>query len=367
MIPDTAPPTLAIRRPDDLHLHLRDGAAMAAVLPHTARSFARAIVMPNLQTPVTTVEQARAYRGRILEALAAGAGAPGGFEAGFEPLMTLYLTSATDPREIERARACGFIHGVKLYPSRATTNSDAGVRHVEDCAAVFERMQALGLPLLVHGEVARPDADVFDRERLFLDEVLGPLRRRYPALKIVLEHLTTAEAVRFVREAEGPTAATITAHHLLFNRNAMFLDAGGAAGLRPHYYCLPVLKREAHRRALVEAATGGEPRFFLGTDSAPHPRGDKEAACGCAGCFTAPLALPMYAEVFERAGALARLEDFASRFGAEFYGLPLNAGSVRLVRRPPGPLAPVQAQGREFVALAPPDCAWSLESPPSPA
>jgi dihydroorotase len=353
---------LSIRRPDDFHLHLRDGATLAAVLPFSARVFARAIVMPNLRLPVATVEQAQAYRARILDAAAAC----GVAAAGFEPLMTLYLTAATTPAQVDRARASGIVHGVKLYPARATTHSDAGLASLDECGAVLERMQETGLPLLVHGEVARREVDVFDRERIFIDEVLAPLRRRYPGLKIVLEHVTTREAVQFVREAGGPTAATITAHHLLFNRNAMFLDAGGAAGMRPHFYCVPVLKREGHRRALVEAATSGDPRFFLGTDSAPHPRGDKEAACGCAGCFTAPLALPLYAQAFEQAGALDRLDDFAGGFGADFYGLPRNAGTLELVRRPPAALPPILAQGQEFVALGAGTCTWSVAASPPP-
>ena len=344
--------TLTLHTPDDLHLHLRDGATLAAVLPFTARMFARAIVMPNLPIPVCTVEQALAYRGRILEALPAG--------LSFEPLMTLYLTSATRPEEIERARRSGLIHGVKLYPSRATTNSDAGVQSLSDCRATLERMQELDLPLLVHGEVTRPGVDVFDREQVFLDEVLIPLRRDFPELRVVLEHITTREAVQYVREAPGRIAATITAHHLLHNRNAMFLTASGSAGMQPHYYCLPVLKREVHRQALLAAATSGSPRFFLGTDSAPHPRGEKESACGCAGCFTAPLALPMYAQAFEEAGALDRLDDFASAHGADFYGLPRNPGSIRLVRQAPGAVAPIFVQDREFLPLPAANCPWSL-------
>jgi dihydroorotase len=352
--------TLTIQQPDDWHLHLRDGAALAAVLPHTAAVFARAIIMPNLRPPVTTVDQALAYRARILQALPSG--------LAFEPLMTLYLTAATAPAEIDRARASGFIHGVKLYPSRATTHSDAGVRSLADCRAVLDRMEALDLPLLVHGEVARPEADVFDRERIFLDEVLAPLQRDFPGLRIVLEHVTTREAVHYVREAPGRVAATITAHHLLFNRNAMFLGRDGSAGMRPHYYCLPVLKREIHREALVAAATSGSPRFFLGTDSAPHPRAEKESACGCAGCFTAPLALPMYAQAFEAAGALDRLEAFAGFFGADFYGLPRNAATLTLVRRPPAAPLPVHADGQEICTLPDVDCAWSVETvnPPAP-
>jgi dihydroorotase len=348
---------LTLRRPDDWHLHLRDGATLAAVLPFSARSFARAVVMPNLRVPVTTVELALAYRARILAALTASAPpeAPP-----FEPLMTLYLTSATPSAEIDRARHSGLIHGVKLYPSRATTNSDAGVQSIRDCWAALERMQELGLPLLVHGEVARPEVDVFDRERRFIDEVLAPLRQRFPVLKMVLEHVTTVDAVQFVRGASGHTAATITAHHLLYNRNAMFLGADGSAGIRPHFYCLPVLKREEHRRALVEAATSGDPRFFLGTDSAPHARGDKEAACGCAGCFTAPLAMPMYAQAFEQAGALDRLEGFASHHGADFYGLPRNRGTLTLVRSPAAEAPPIVVQGRELLPLDGHGICWSV-------
>jgi len=352
----SAVPQLTIQRPDDWHVHLRDGATLAAVLPFTARSFARAIVMPNLRIPVRTVEQALAYRTRILEALPA--------EASFEPLMTLYLTAATDAQEIDRARESGAIYGVKLYPSRATTNSEQGVQSVEQCTAVLERMQHLDLPLLVHGEVARPEVDVFDRERIFLDEVLIPLHRRFPALRIVLEHITTRDAVQYVREAPGRIAATITAHHLLFNRNAMFLGSEGSAGIHPHFYCLPVLKREPHRQALLQAVASGSPRFFLGTDSAPHPRSEKESACGCAGCFTAPVALALYAQAFEEAGALERLEAFASFNGADFYGLPRNGASVTLVRTPAAPLPPIRAQGTEFVPLGAAQCPWSLAQAP---
>ncbi len=318
--------TLTLTQPDDWHLHLRDGAAMADVLPHSARQFARAIVMPNLKPPVVTTEQAVAYRGRILAALPAG--------LSFEPLMTLYLTEATGAEEIRRARASGVVHGVKLYPAGATTHSDAGVTDIRRCKVVFETMQREGLPLLMHGEVTRADVDVFDREVRFIDEVLIPLRRNYPALRVVLEHITTADAAQYVADSEGPIAATITAHHLLYNRGAMFLTPDGRAGVRPHYYCLPVLKREIHRRALLAAATGESSRFFLGTDSAPHARGDKEAACGCAGCFTAASALEMYATAFEQAGALDRLEAFASFRGADFYGLPRNSGRVTLRRQP---------------------------------
>jgi len=316
---------LTITRPDDWHLHLRDGAAMAAVLPHTARQFARAIVMPNLRPPVTTTAMARAYRERIVAAF------PTGFA--FEPLMTLYLTDNTPADEIRRAKASGIVHGVKLYPAGATTNSDSGVTDVRKPRAALEAMQEVGLPLQVHGEVTHARVDVFDREQVFIDDVLEPLRRDFPALKVVFEHITTREAAQYVRDASGPIGATITAHHLLYNRNAIFMTAEGRAGVRPHYYCLPVLKREVHRQVLVEAATSGNPRFFLGTDSAPHPKGEKETDCGCAGCYTALNALELYAEAFEDAGRLDRLEAFASHFGADFYGLPRNRDTVTLQRR----------------------------------
>jgi len=292
---------------------------MAAVLPDSARRFARAIVMPNLDPPVTTVEQALGYRERILAALPAG--------AAFEPLMTLYLTDDTSPEEISRAKLSRLVHGVKLYPAGATTHSAAGVTRISRCFRALERMEEVGLPLLVHGEVTDPAVDVFDREKVFVEEVLSPLVERFAHLKVVLEHVTTREAVEFVRRAPENVAATITAHHLLLNRSALF-----QGGLRPHHYCLPVPKREEHREALVEAATSGNPKFFLGTDSAPHERRAKEAACGCAGIYTAHAALELYAIAFEEAGALGRLEDFASRFGAGFYGLPLNQGTVTLVR-----------------------------------
>ena len=311
--------TLTLTRPDDWHLHLRDGAALAAVLPDTARRFGRAIVMPNLRPPVTTVEQAAGYRERILAALPAG--------SRFEPLMTLYLTDNTPPEEIERARASGFVHAVKLYPAGATTNSDAGVTDLAKCRATLARMEKLGMPLLAHGEVTDPAVDVFDREAVFVERVLAPLLRDFPGLKLVLEHATTREGVDFVRSAGANVAATLTAHHLLMNRNAIF-----AGGVRPHHYCLPVLKRETHRQALVAAATSGSPKFFLGTDSAPHARGAKEAACGCAGCYTANAGIELYAEAFEAAGALDRLEGFASFVGADFYGLPRNTERITLVR-----------------------------------
>ncbi|WP_316152939.1 dihydroorotase [Cupriavidus sp. BIC8F] len=310
---------LTITRPDDWHLHLRDGAALAAVLPDTARQFARAIIMPNLKPPVTTVAQAQAYRARILAALPAG--------LQFEPLMTLYLTDNTTAEEIAAAKASGFVHGVKLYPAGATTNSDAGVTDIRRCYPALEAMQRAGLPLLVHGEVTDPSIDIFDREAVFIDRVMTPLRRDMPELKVVFEHITTKDAAEYVRDASGPVGATITAHHLLYNRNAIF-----TGGIRPHYYCLPVLKRETHREALVAAAVSGSPRFFLGTDSAPHARGLKEHACGCAGCYTALHAMELYAEAFDAAGALDKLEAFASFYGPAFYGLPRNTGTLTLER-----------------------------------
>jgi dihydroorotase len=310
---------LTLRRPDDWHLHLRDGAAMASVLADSARRFARAIVMPNLKPAVRTTEQALAYRDRILAALPKG--------AKFDPLMTLYLTDDTPPDEISRAKLSGRVHGVKLYPAGATTHSDEGVTRLSRCFHALERMQDVGLPLLVHGETTDPAIDVFDREQVFIEEVLGPLLERFPRLKVVLEHITTREAAQFV-EVTGPNvAATITVHHLLMNRNALFLG-----GIRPHHYCLPVLKRESHREALVEAASSGNPKYFLGTDSAPHARGAKEAACGCAGMYTAHAAIELYAAAFEEAGALDKLEGFASVFGAQFYGLPPNRDTITLER-----------------------------------
>ena len=304
--------SVTLARPDDWHLHVRDGAVLAAVLPHTARQFGRAIIMPNLRPPVTTTELAAAYRERILAALPKDG--PG---ARFEPLMTLYLTDNTPPDEIRLARESGFVHGVKLYPAGATTNSDAGVTSIAKCAKTLEAMQKHDLPLLVHGEVTDPAIDMFDREKVFIDRVMTPLRRDFPALKVVFEHITTKDAADYVRDADGPTGATLTAHHLLYNRNALFVG-----GIRPHYYCLPVLKRETHRVALLAAATSGNPRFFLGTDSAPHAKGLKEHACGCAGCYTALHALELYTQAFDQAGALDRLEGFASFHGADFYGLP---------------------------------------------
>ncbi|HRD87153.1 MAG: dihydroorotase [Candidatus Accumulibacter sp.] len=308
---------ITITRPDDWHLHLRDGAAMAAVLPHSARRFARAIIMPNLRPPVTTVAAAGAYRARILAALPAG--------VSFSPLMTLYLTDSTPPEEIRQAAASGFVHAVKLYPAGATTNSDSGVTDIGRCAAVLAAMEECGLPLLVHGEVTDPAVDVFDREKQFIERVLQPLLLRHPRIRLVFEHITTSDAVDFVRGCADNVAATITAHHLLYNRNAIF-----AGGIRPHHYCLPVLKREQHRQALLGAATAGSPKFFLGTDSAPHSQSSKEAACGCAGCYTAAAALELYAEAFESMAALDRLEAFASFHGPDFYRLPHNAGHVTL-------------------------------------
>ena len=312
---------LTLTRPDDWHLHLRDGEALRAVLPHSARQFARAIVMPNLRPPVTTVATAAAYRQRILAALPAG--------MKFEPLMTLYLTDNTLGDEIRRAADSGFVKAVKLYPAGATTNSDAGVTDLAKCDAALAEMEKAGMPLLVHGEVTDPTVDIFDRENVFIDTVLKPLLARHPGLRVVFEHITTKDAAEFVASAGDNVAATITAHHLLYNRNAIF-----SGGVRPHYYCLPVLKRETHRAALLRAATSGSPRFFLGTDSAPHARHTKEASCGCAGCYTALSALELYAEAFESAGALDRLETFACFNGPDFYRLPRNADTVTLEKRP---------------------------------
>lgn len=309
--------SITITTPDDWHLHVRDGAAMAAVVPDTARQFARAVIMPNLKPPITTTAQAVAYRERIKAAMPA--------DAAFEPLMTLYLTDQLPADEIIRAKAAGVV-AVKLYPAGATTNSDAGVTNLRKTYATLEAMQRVGMPLLVHGEVTNADIDLFDREAVFIDTQLIPLRRDFPALKIVFEHITTMEAAQYVASADANTAATITAHHLLYNRNAMFIG-----GVRPHYYCLPVLKREKHRLALVAAATGSSPKFFLGTDSAPHASHLKDTT-GCAGCYTALSALELYAQVFDEAGALSRFENFASFNGPDFYGLPRNTGTATLKR-----------------------------------
>ena len=311
-----APQTLTLTRPDDWHLHVRDGAALADVVPHTAAQFARAIIMPNLRPPVTTTVQALSYKERIAQAVPAG--------VVFEPLMTLYLTDNTPPDEIARARDAGIV-ALKLYPAGATTNSDAGVTDVRKTYKTLEAMQRAGLKLLVHGEVTDAEIDLFDREAVFIDRVMIPLRRDFPELKVVFEHITTREAAHYVASADAHTAATITAHHLLYNRNAIF-----QGGIRPHYYCLPVLKREVHRQALVRAATSGSPKFFLGTDSAPHPAQLKEHASGCAGCYTALSALELYAEAFEAVGALDKLEGFASFHGADFYGLPRNSDRITL-------------------------------------
>jgi dihydroorotase len=321
MSDSVTPSSVTLTRPDDWHLHLRDGAVLRDVLPHTARQFARAIVMPNLKPPVTTVALAKAYYERIVAVL------PSNLK--FEPLMTLYLTDKTSPDEIRRAVDSGFIHGVKLYPAGATTNSDAGVTSLKHCMTTLETMQEVGLPLLVHGEVTDGDIDLFDREAVFIEKILIPLRKQLPALKIVFEHITTYQAADYVRDADGPIAATITAHHLLYNRNAIF-----KGGVRPHYYCLPVLKRETHRQALLKAAGSGNPRFFLGTDSAPHAKGLKEHACGCAGCYTALHAMELYAQAFEEIGALNKLEAFASFHGPDFYGLPRNQDRITIERRP---------------------------------
>jgi dihydroorotase len=310
---------ITITRPDDWHLHVRDGAAMAAVVPDSARQFARAIIMPNLKTPVTTAAQAIAYRERIMAAVPEG--------LNFEPLMTLYLTDTLPPEEIERAQAAGVV-ALKLYPAGATTNSDAGVTDLRKTYRTLEAMQRCGMPLLVHGEVTDTDIDLFDREKAFIDTRLIPLRRDFPELKIVFEHITTRDAAQYVAEADSRIGATVTAHHLLYNRNAIFLG-----GIRPHYYCLPVLKREEHRRALVDAVTSGSAKFFLGTDSAPHAAPLKEHAVGCAGCYTALSALELYAEAFDTVGALDRFEAFASFNGPAFYGLPRNAGSITLRRQ----------------------------------
>ena len=314
---------LRITTPDDWHLHVRDGAAMAAVLPATARQFRRAIIMPNLRPPVRTVAEAAAYRERILAALPRNENAV----TQFEPLMTLYLTDATPAGEIVKVKESGFVKALKLYPAGATTNSDAGVTDLAKCAATLEKMAELGIPLLTHGEVTDPAVDVFDREARFIESVMLPLRARLPELKVVFEHITTREAAQYVASADANVAATLTPQHLLYNRNEIF-----KGGIRPHFYCLPVLKREEHRVALVAAATSGSAKFFLGTDSAPHARNTKEIACGCAGCYTAPHALELYAEAFEAAGALDKLEAFASFNGPAFYGLPRNTGTVTLRR-----------------------------------
>ena len=321
---------ITLIQPDDWHLHLRDGEALSHVVADTAKQVKRAIIMPNLVPPVSTTEQALAYRQRILDALKGSAAAKADSSLlGFEPLMTLYLTDNTSPEEIIKAKASEVVHAVKLYPAGATTNSDAGVTDLlGHCSEVLEQMQQVGMPLLVHGEVTDPDIDVFDREAVFIDRVMLPLRQLFPELKVVFEHITTKEGAHYVRDAEGPVAATITPQHLLYNRNAIFTN-----GLQPHYYCLPVLKREVHREALIEAATSGSPRFFMGTDSAPHARSLKEQACGCAGCYSAFHALELYAQAFESVGKLDRLEGFTSFYGPDFYNLPRNTETITLKRQ----------------------------------
>lgn len=311
--------SLTIIKPDDWHLHVRDGAVLKTVVPHTAARFARAIIMPNLKPPVTTVEAARQYRERILQALAPG--------TPFTPLMTLYLTDKTSAQDIIEAKQSQIVFAVKYYPAGATTNAEHGVTNIKNTYDTLAQMQASDLPLLVHGEVTDADVDVFDREKYFIDRVLAPLQRRFPKLRIVFEHITTKEAVEFVSQSPGTIAATITPQHLLFNRNALF-----QGGIRPHYYCLPVLKREVHRAALVAAATSANPKFFLGTDSAPHARPTKESACGCAGIYSAHAAIELYALAFELANALDKLENFASRYGAQFYGLPINQDTITLTK-----------------------------------
>ena len=324
---------LTLRRPDDWHVHLRDGALLQAVVAHTARPFARAIVMPNLRPPITTTAMGAAYRQRILTALRERAGAEAA--AGFTPLMTAYLTESIDPDELERGHGEGVFTAAKLYPAGATTNSDAGVRDLAHIPRVLERMERIGMPLLIHGEVTDPAVDIFDREAVFIERHLQPLLQRHPGLKVVLEHITTAEAADFVAQGPATLAATITPHHLHINRNALF-----QGGLRPDFYCLPVAKRELHRQALRRAATSGSPKFFLGTDSAPHERHAKESACGCAGIYNAPYAIESYAQVFSEEGALQQLEGFASEHGPRFYGLPLNTGQITLERQAPNPDAP---------------------------
>jgi dihydroorotase len=311
--------SITITRPDDWHLHLRDGEQLRFVLPHTAKQFARAIIMPNLKPPIVTTDMALSYRARILAAL------PEPLHGNFDPLMTLYLTDNTVPSEIARAKESKAVQGVKLYPAGATTNSDAGVTDITKCYATLEAMEQNNLPLLVHGEVTDANVDIFDREKIFIDRVLDPLIRRFPSLRIIFEHITTTDAVMFVKEASKFIAATITAHHLLLNRNAIF-----QGGIRPHHFCLPVLKREIHRQALLNAATSGNPKFFLGTDSAPHAQINKENSCGCAGIYTAHAAIELYATAFEQAGALGKLEAFASFYGADFYQLPRNSSHITL-------------------------------------
>ncbi|MFG6666529.1 dihydroorotase [Halomonas sp. HNIBRBA4712] len=342
--------SITLTRPDDWHLHLRDGEVLKAVVNHTAAQMGRAIIMPNLKPPVTTTAQALAYRERILAALAPG--------SRFEPLMTLYLTDTTTAEEIEKAFESGVVKAVKLYPAGATTNSASGVTDIKHCAGAIAAMERVGMPLLIHGEVTDNDIDIFDREAVFIERVLKPLLERHPALKVVSEHITTRQAAEFVAQGPDTLGATITAHHLLFNRNRML-----AGGIRPHYYCLPILKREEHRQALLEAATGGSPKFFLGTDSAPHEKGDKESSCGCAGAYTAPAAIEFYATAFEQMNALDKLEAFASLNGPRFYGLEPNADTITLERRPLSlPSHYGFDDGRSIVPMmAEEELAWSLK------
>lgn len=340
---------ITLIQPDDWHLHLRDGQALEAVVGHTAAQMGRAIIMPNLTPPITTTEQAVGYHRRILEALPAG--------SRFEPLMTLYLTDTTPPEEVERAVNSGIVKAFKLYPAGATTNSDSGVTDLKHCDATIAALAEAGMPLLMHGEVTDSDIDIFDREAVFIERVLTPLLARHPTLKVVFEHITTQQAAEFVAQAPDNVAATITAHHLLFNRNKMLVG-----GIRPHYYCLPILKREQHRQALLKAATSGSGKFFLGTDSAPHAQSAKESSCGCAGAYTAPAAIELYATAFEEAGALAALEGFASLNGPRFYGLPANTETITLVRRPQTLPAGYPYAGGESIIplLAGETLAWSL-------
>ncbi len=340
---------LTLRKPDDWHLHVRDGELLRPVVPDSARRFARAIIMPNLRPPITTMDLARQYRERILAAI------PGGLN--FQPLMTLFLTDEISPGDIAQAKASGFVYGVKWYPAGATTNAEHGVREITRSYAALQALEEQGLPLLVHAETTDPGIDVFDREAVFLDRQLAPVLQRFPGLRVVVEHVTTRHAVQFVRDASPLVGATITAHHLLLNRNALF-----DGGLRPHHYCRPVLKREPHRLALLATATSGHPRFFLGTDSAPHPRRDKESACGCAGIYTAHAAIELYAEVFEQANALDRLEPFASFHGADFYGLPRNAERITLVKSPWQVAASLGERDDSVIPLrAGETIAWQLE------
>lgn len=340
---------LTITRPDDWHIHLRDGAYLPRTVADAARQFHRAIAMPNLVPPVTNTSEAAGYRERILAARPAG--------SDFEPLLVLYLTDNTDPAEIAVARACGFVHACKLYPAGATTNSDSGVTDIRKIYPVLAAMEKAGLPLLLHGEVTDNHIDIFDREAVFIERILQPLVRDFPALKIVLEHITTDEAAEFVASAPANIAATITAHHLLFNRNDML-----AGGIRPHFYCLPILKRNTHQQALLHAATSGSPKFFLGTDSAPHAQNKKETACGCAGCYTALHAIELYAEAFDHTGHLDKLEGFASFYGADFYGLPRNTGTITLIEKPQPVPASLDFGNEQLVPLlAGAQLRWSLQ------